>query len=67
VIVVGGVAANTALRRALTERSPLPVRIPRPALCTDNGAMIAACGWWCLQAGQAAPLDADVRPGLRIG
>ena len=67
VILVGGVAANSALRRALTERSPLPVRIPRPALCTDNGAMIAACGWWCLQAGQAAPLDADVRPGLRIG
>ena len=67
VILVGGVAANSALRRTLTERSPLPVRIPRPALCTDNGAMIAACGWWCLQAGQAAPLDADVRPGLRIG
>jgi N6-L-threonylcarbamoyladenine synthase len=67
VILVGGVAANSALRRALTERCPLPVRIPRPALCTDNGAMIAACGWWCLQAGQVAPLDADVRPGLRIG
>ncbi len=67
VIMVGGVAANTALRRALTERSPLPVRIPRPALCTDNGAMIAACGWRRLRAGQAAPLDADVRPGLRIG
>ena len=67
VILVGGVAANSALRRALTERSPLPVRIPRPALCTDNGAMIAACGWRCLQAGQAAPLDADVRPGLRNG
>ncbi len=67
VIVVGGVATNTALRRALAERSPLPVRIPRPALCTDNGAMIAVCGWWRLRAGQAAPLDADVRPGLRIG
>jgi len=67
VILVGGVAANSALRQTLTKRSPLPVRIPRPALCTDNGAMIAACGWWCLQAGQAAPLDADVQPGLRIG
>ncbi len=67
VILVGGVAANSALRRALTERSPLPVRIPRPALCTDNGAMIAACGWWRLQAGEAAPLEVDVQPGLRIG
>jgi N6-L-threonylcarbamoyladenine synthase len=67
VILVGGVAANSALRRALTERSPLPVRIPRPHLCTDNGAMIAACGWWRLQTGGVAPLDVDVQPGLRIG
>ncbi len=67
VILVGGVAANSALRRALSERSPLPVRIPRPALCTDNGAMIAACGWWCLQAGHTASLAVDVQPGLRIG
>jgi N6-L-threonylcarbamoyladenine synthase len=67
VILVGGVAANGALRRALTERSPLPVRIPRPDLCTDNGAMIAACGWRRLRAGEVAPLDADVQPGLRIG
>jgi len=43
------------------------VRIPRPALCTDNGAMIAACGWWRLRAGEAAPLDVDIQPGLRIG
>jgi N6-L-threonylcarbamoyladenine synthase len=67
VILVGGVAANSALRRALTERSPLPVRIPSPALCTDNAAMVAACGWRRLQAGQVAPLDVDVRPALRIG
>ena len=67
VILVGGVAANSALRADLAERSPLPVRIPRPALCTDNGAMIAACGWWRLQAGETASLDVDVQPGLRIG
>jgi N6-L-threonylcarbamoyladenine synthase len=67
VLLVGGVAANSALRRALIDRSPLPVRIPRPALCTDNGAMIAACGWQRLQAGQGAALDVDVQPGLRIG
>ena len=67
VILVGGVAANSTLRRTLTERSPLPVRIPPPDLCTDNGAMIAACGWWRIQAGEAAPLDVDVQPGLRIG
>ncbi len=67
VILVGGVAANSALRATLKERSPLPVRIPSPDLCTDNGAMIAACGWWRLQAGEAARLEVDVQPGLRIG
>jgi hypothetical protein len=29
--------------------------------------MIAACGWWRLEAGDTAPIDADVLPGLRIG
>jgi len=67
VILVGGVAANSVLRRSLSERSPLPVRIPSAALCTDNGAMIAACGWWRLQAGETARLEVDVQPGLRIG
>ena len=67
IILVGGVAANSALRAALVERSPVRVRIPPPGLCTDNGAMIAACGWWRLRAGERAPLDADVQPGLRIG
>ncbi|HLB26470.1 MAG TPA: tRNA (adenosine(37)-N6)-threonylcarbamoyltransferase complex transferase subunit TsaD [Dehalococcoidia bacterium] len=67
IVLVGGVAANSALRAALVERSPVPVRIPPPALCTDNGAMIAACGWWRLRAGEAASPSADVQPGLRIG
>jgi N6-L-threonylcarbamoyladenine synthase len=67
VILVGGVAANGALRAALVERSPVPVRIPPPALCTDNGAMIAACAWWRLRSGEAAGPDVDVQPGLRIG
>src|SRR5690606_31685898 len=43
----GGVAANSRLRSMLAERAPqrgVEVRSPRPALCTDNGAMIAALG-----------------------
>ncbi|MBV9822131.1 MAG: tRNA (adenosine(37)-N6)-threonylcarbamoyltransferase complex transferase subunit TsaD, partial [Actinobacteria bacterium] len=43
----GGVAANSRLR-ALTaercERAGLRMRVPRPKLCTDNGAMVAALG-----------------------
>ena len=67
IILSGGVAANTLLRATLAERSPLPVVIPPPTLCTDNGAMIAAAGWRLLEAGETAGLDLDVEPGLRIG
>ena len=42
VIVAGGVAANGALREALAERCPVPVRVPPISLCTDNAAMIGA-------------------------
>jgi N6-L-threonylcarbamoyladenine synthase len=67
IILSGGVAANSLLRASLAERSPVPVVVPPPALCTDNGAMIAAAAWRRLQRGQAATLDLDVEPGLRIG
>ena len=67
IILSGGVAANSLLRSVLAQQSPLPVLVPAPALCTDNGAMIAACGWQRLQASDTAPLDIDVQPGLRIG
>lgn len=46
-VLGGGVAANSRLR-ALTEQrcdtAGVRLRIPRPALCTDNGAMVAALG-----------------------
>jgi N6-L-threonylcarbamoyladenine synthase len=67
VILSGGVAANSLLRTELAERSQAPVLVPPPVLCTDNGAMIAACGYYRLQAGDVAKLDADVAPGLVIG
>ena len=44
--VVGGVAANSALRAAIVERfSEVDVRIPPLSLCTDNAGMIAALGY----------------------
>jgi len=67
IVLSGGVAANSLLRKVLAEHSPVPVIIPPPALCTDNGAMIAAAGWQRLQADEGAALDLDVAPGLRIG
>jgi N6-L-threonylcarbamoyladenine synthase len=36
-------------------------------LCTDNAAMIAACGYQRLKAGEAVGLDLDVIPGLKLG
>ncbi len=67
IVLAGGVAANTLLRRELVERSPLPVTVPPPALCTDNGAMIAAAAYRRLAAGERSSLDLDVEPGLKIG
>ncbi|MFZ0140441.1 MAG: tRNA (adenosine(37)-N6)-threonylcarbamoyltransferase complex transferase subunit TsaD [Aeromicrobium sp.] len=46
-LVGGGVAANGRLRQLIEERAAaagLTVRVPRPGLCTDNGAMVAALG-----------------------
>jgi N6-L-threonylcarbamoyladenine synthase len=46
-VVGGGVAANGRLRELVEERAAeagITVRVPRPGLCTDNGAMIAALG-----------------------
>jgi N6-L-threonylcarbamoyladenine synthase len=65
--IITAASPRTLLRSELVRRSPAPVIAPPPVLCTDNGAMIAACGYYRLQAGNVAPLDLDVEPGLRIG
>ena len=72
IIVCGGVAANAALRAEMVRRSTLPVLMPRPALCTDNAAMIAAAAYHTVRAegpGTARSRDwaMDVHPGLAIG
>ncbi len=66
VLLAGGVAANSYLRQSLTKASPLPVIIPPPILCTDNAAMIAACGYFQFQMGKTDSLDMDVIPNLRL-
>ena len=57
-VVAGGVAANRPLRaglRAMAEANGVPAFFPRPAFCTDNGAMIALAGLRRLQAGASEP------------
>jgi N6-L-threonylcarbamoyladenine synthase len=55
-IIGGGVAANSRLRWLAEERAAklgIRVRVPRPGLCTDNGAMVAALGAHLVAAGVA--------------
>ena len=66
ILLAGGVASNSLLRQRLVESSPLPVLIPPLPLCTDNAAMIAACGYYRFQAGKIDGLDLDVVPGLKL-
>ena len=57
VVAGGGVSANRYLRRILNEDSTLETYFPSMALCTDNGAMIAALGYHYLNRGDRSPLD----------
>ena len=66
VLLGGGVSANTHLRNQLLTRAQLPVIIPPPILCTDNGAMIASCGYYQYKRGQEFGLDLDIDPSLSI-
>ncbi len=68
VIIGGGVAANTELRKQLAERLPLPITYADRKLCTDNGAMIATLGSFkhLLGAEQADPYTLAVEPNLSM-
>jgi N6-L-threonylcarbamoyladenine synthase len=67
ILLCGGVASNKALRDRFTDNSPVPVLIPPPSLCTDNAAMVAACGYHHYQLGKVDGCDVDVIPGLSLG
>ena len=61
-VIGGGVAANSRLRAVAEERcakAGITLRVPRPGLCTDNGAMVAALGAEML-ARDVPPSDLDL-------
>lgn len=66
ILLAGGVSANKRLRAAVRERAAVPVYYPPIFLCTDNAAMVAACGHFRYLAGARAGWDLDVDPGLRL-
>ncbi|WP_028848764.1 MULTISPECIES: tRNA (adenosine(37)-N6)-threonylcarbamoyltransferase complex transferase subunit TsaD [Thermocrispum] len=69
-VISGGVAANSRLAGLARERcsaAGVRLRIPRPRLCTDNGAMIAALGAHVVAAGvPQSSLDFSAAPGLPV-
>ncbi|HET6727911.1 MAG TPA: tRNA (adenosine(37)-N6)-threonylcarbamoyltransferase complex transferase subunit TsaD [Jiangellaceae bacterium] len=69
-LIGGGVAANSRLRTMAAQRcaaAGLELRVPRPALCTDNGAMVAALGSELVARGRPpSPLDIPADPSLPV-
>lgn len=69
VIVAGGVAANSGLRKSMEEAFDeigIPLSIPPIKLCTDNAAMIAAAGTIAYEQGKRSGLDLNADPSLLL-
>jgi N6-L-threonylcarbamoyladenine synthase len=70
IVVGGGVAANSYLRRRLSDQKDFEVIFPSLRLCTDNAAMVAGLGFHLLSRGDRSELtlNANARiKGLRRG
>jgi len=67
VVIAGGVAANSELRRQLSERLPIQIDYAPMELCTDNAAMVATLGYYYAQKMQPInPFDLEVIPSLSM-
>lgn len=68
--IAGGVASNTALRKALTDAckaEKIEFYYPSPILCTDNAAMIGTAGYYEYCKGVRHGYDLNAVPNLRLG
>jgi N6-L-threonylcarbamoyladenine synthase len=65
VMLGGGVAANSALRAEIERRIGVPLHVPPPRLCTDNGAMVGAAAFFSLRH-RGAEMPAGVRSNLPL-
>lgn len=68
IVMGGGVAANSELRRQLHDRLPLPIEYLDLSLCGDNGAMIATLGCFYAMHGMptADPYTLEIAPNLSM-
>ena len=68
--VAGGVASNSALRKALSEecdKNNIRFYSPSPILCTDNAAMIGCAAYYEYMAGTRHGYDLNAVPNLKLG
>ena len=69
-LIGGGVAANSRLRELAAQRcadAGITLRVPRPRLCTDNGAMVVGVAAALLAGGmEPSPLTVAADPGLPV-
>ena len=68
--IAGGVAANSALRKAMSdacESKGIKFYHPSPVLCTDNAAMIGSAGYYEYMAGTRSGWDLNAVPNLLLG
>lgn len=67
VVIAGGVAANARLRQEVTKQIPLEMHYAPMQYCTDNGAMVAALGYYLANAGHITdPLKLHADPSLTV-
>jgi N6-L-threonylcarbamoyladenine synthase len=69
VCLAGGVSANSLLRKYMKEegeKAGIKVYYPEPVYCTDNGAMVAATGYYYYINGVYSDLTLNAAPNLRI-
>lgn len=70
ILLAGGVAVNSQLRREMKERAEgegIDVLYPSPILCTDNAAMVACLAHYKMQKGLFAPWSLNARANLPLG
>ena len=68
--IAGGVASNTALRKAFTDAckaEKIEFYQPSPIFCTDNAAMIGTAGYYEYCKGVRHGYDLNAVPNLRLG